>query len=121
MVRIIVLLLAVGLAGCSQTLDVPLEAEVNVFLSGDSNKPIRLTRQDTAYVELNEWLRDNRSEWYATSGRYPGGVYIKSGTHGIQVTERHVVIYSTAGSEAKAMYIQDINKDELPNIRSLGG
>ena len=120
MVRIIVLLLVVGLGACSQTLDISLESEVDVFSSSDNNKQIRLIPQDEAYAELNEWLRNNRSEWYATSGRYRGGVYVKSGDHGIQITESHVVMYSTVGSEPKAMYIQDIAKNELPIIKSIG-
>ena len=120
MARIIVLLLVVGLAACSQTLDISLESEVDVFLSSDNNKKIRLTQQDEAYRELNEWLHKHRSEWYATSGRYPGGVYVKSGNHGIQITDSHVVIYSTTGPEARPMYIQELAKGELPNVKGIG-
>ena len=118
--RVIVLLLVMGLVGCAQSLDIQLENEVSVFLSSDGDKQIRLTQNDKEYVELNDWLHDNRSEWYATSGRYAGGVYVKSGDYGIQVADNHVVIYLGSGSEAKAMYIQDIAKDELRGIKNIG-
>ena len=106
--------------GCSKSLDIKLEPEVNVFLSNDSEQRIRLTPQDKEYAALNEWLREHRSGWYSTSGRYPGGVYIKSGSNGIQITKTLVVIYSTAHPEPKAMYIQKIGKGELSGVRSIG-
>ena len=118
--RIIILLLVVVLVSCSKSLDIQLEPEVNIFLSKDTEKRIRLTQKDEEYVVLNEWLHENRSDWYATSGRYPGGLYVKSGNYGIQITETHVVIYSTVSHEPKARYIQDIEKGELSRIRNIG-
>ena len=118
--RIIVLLLAMVLMSCSKVVDIQLEPEVEVFFSNDSELRIRLTTNDEVYVVLNEWLHKNRTGWYATSGRYPGGVYIKSGIYGIQVTESKVVIYSTTSKKPKAMYIQDIQKGELSKIIHLG-
>ena len=120
MTRIVVLFLILLLAGCSEPLDLELETEVSVFLTGDGKEKITLRQQDEAYSELDRWLADNSSGWYVTSGRYRGGVYVQSGNHGIQITDKHVVIYSTAGSEARAMYIQSIADDELRNVRSLG-
>jgi hypothetical protein len=118
--RIVVLLLVVVLAGCSKSLDIQLEPEVSLFLNNDAQQRIRLTQKDEAYMILDEWLRENKSDWYVTSGRYPGGVYIKSGKHGIQVTQAHVVIYSTTSNEPRAMYIQGIKKGELSRIRDYG-
>ena len=117
MVRIIILLLVVVLVSCSKSLDIQLEPEVSLFLNNDTEQRITLTQNDEIYMILNEWLHENKSDWYATSGRYPGGVYIKSGKYGIQVTEAHVVIYSTTSNEPKAIYIQGIKKDELSRIR----
>lgn len=118
MYRIIILLLVVLIVSCSKSLDIQLEPEVNLFLNNDTEQRIRLTQKDEVYVVLNEWLYENRSDWYVTSGRYPGGVYVKSGEYGIQVTETNVVIYSTASNEPKAIYIQGIEKDELSRIRN---
>ncbi len=118
--RINLLLLIVVLVSCSKTLDIQLEPEVKVFLSNDTEQIISLTQKDEAYVVLNEWLHENRSDWHATSGRYPGGVYVKSGNYGIQVTESHVVIYSTASNETKALYIQAVEKGELSIISNFG-
>ena len=118
--KIIILLLVVVLVSCSQSLDIQLEPEVSLFLNNDAEQRIRLTQKDAAYVVLNEWLHENRTDWYATSGRYPGGVYVKSGDNGIQVTETRVVIYSTSGHEPKALYIQSIKKGELSRIRNFG-
>jgi hypothetical protein len=116
--KIVILFLVVVLAGCSKSFDIQLEPEVSLFLHNDTEQRIRLTQKDKAYVELNEWLHENRSEWYVTSGRYPGGVYVKSGKYGIQVTHKHVVIYSTTGNEPKAIYIQVVKKGELSSIRN---
>lgn len=118
--RVLVLLLLGLLAGCSQSVDIALQDEVVVYLSSDAAKQVRLTRQDEAYRELSDWLRDNQSNWYATSGRYPGGVYVKSGDHGIQVTERNVILYSTVGAEPRAMYIQDVSQSKLRGLKGLG-
>lgn len=118
--RIIILLLVVVLVACSESLDIQLEPEVSVFLSNDSKQRISLTEKDEVYVLLNKWLHENRSDWYATSGRYPGGVYVKSGHYGIQVTETHVVLYSTTSNEPRAIYIQDIENGELRRIRDFG-
>jgi len=115
--RITILLLAVLLASCSQSLDIQLEPEVTLFVHNDAEQRIPLTQKDEVYVILNEWLHENKSDWYATSGRYPGGVYVKSGKYGIQVTATHVVIYSTTGNEPRALYIQGIEKGELSRIR----
>ena len=117
MSRIIILLFVAVLVGCSKSLDIQLEPEVSLFLNNDAEQRIRLTQEDEVYVILDEWLHENRSGWYATSGRYPGGVYIKSGKHGIQVTGQHVVIYSTTSNEPRAIYIQGIKKGELSRIR----
>ena len=118
--RINLLLLVIVLVSCSKSLDIELEPEVSVFLSNDTEQRIRLTQKDEAYVTLNEWLHENRSDWHATSGLYPGGVYVKSGNYGIQVTESHVVIYSTSSNKPKAIYIQEIKKGELSRIINLG-
>lgn len=120
MSRIIILLLVVVIVSCSETLDIQLEPEVNLFLNNNTEQRIRLTNKDEVYVVLNEWLHENRSDWYVTSGRYPGGVYVKSGNYGIQVTKAHVVIYSTVSNEPKAIYIQGIEKGELSRIRNYG-
>ena len=108
------------LVSCSESLDIQLESEVNVYLSNDSERKIRLTPQDKEYANLNEWLRENRSGWHPTSGNYPGGVYIKAGIHGIQITESHVILYSTTYSKPRAIYIQKIGKDKLIGIKNLG-
>jgi len=118
--RIYVLISTLVLVSCSQSIDIQLEPEVNVYLSNDSEQRIRLTQNDIEYMILKEWLHENRSGWYVTSGRYPGGIYIKSGNYGIQVMNTHVVIYSVKKSEPKAIYIQDIEKDELSKIRNIG-
>ena len=118
--RIIILFLVVVLVSCSQTFDIQLEPEVSLFINNDTEQRIPLTQKDEVYVILNEWLHENSSDWHITSGRYPGGVYVKSGNHGIQITEKHVVIYSTASNEPKAIYIQGIEKGELSRIRNFG-
>ena len=120
MSKIFIILSVLVLVSCSESLDIQLESEVNVYLSNDSERKIRLTPQDKEYANLNEWLREHRSGWYPTSGRYPGGVYIKSGIYGIQITETHVVLYSTTYSEPRSIYIQKIGKGKLSGIKNIG-
>ena len=120
MSRILIILSVLVLVSCSESLDIQLESEVNVFLSNDREQRIRLTQKDKEYAVLNEWLREHRSGWYPTSGRYPGGVYIKSGDYGIQITETHVVLYSTTYSEPRSIYIQKVGKGKLSGMRNIG-
>lgn len=118
--RIIILLLVFVTVSCSKSLDIQLEPEVSLFLSSDAEQVIGLTQKDEAYVDLKEWLHENRANWYVTSGVYPGGVYVKSGNYGIQVTKAQVAIYTTENNETKARYIQNIGNDELRKIRAFG-
>ena len=118
--RVFFILSVLLFAACSESLDIQLEPEVQVYPGIDSDRRIRLTPQDEEYQVLNEWLSEHRSGWYATSGHYSGGVYIKSGSYGIQVTETHVVLYSAARPEPKAMYIQKVGKGELSEIGNVG-
>lgn len=118
--KIIILILVMCLLGCSKVVDVQLEPEVQMFLSSDLKQKITITSQDKAYVDLKEWLDENKANWQATSGRYPGGVYVKSGNYGIQVTELKVILYSTVNKEPKAIYIQEITKDKLRTVFNFG-
>lgn len=118
--RIFIILSVLVLVSCSESLDIQLEPEVYVFTSSVSEQKIQLTPKDEEYAALNEWLSKHRSDWHSTSGRYPGGVYIKSGSYGIQVTETHVILYSTNIPEPKAIFIQKIAKRELSEIRNMG-
>lgn len=116
----IVLLLAIFLlAGCSKVVEVQLAPEVNVLFSKERDKTISLTNHDPAYIELNNWLSENTSGWYPTSGKYPGGVYVISGDQGIQVTERRVVIYSTENGKTEATFVQEINNSDLLTIKNV--
>lgn len=120
MSKIFIILSVLVLVSCSESLDIQLESEVNVYLSNDRERKIRLTPQDKEYVNLNQWLGEHRSGWHPTSGNYPGGVYIKSGIHGIQITQTHVVLYSTTSSEPRAMYIQKMGRGKLSGVQNLG-
>ncbi len=120
MKKIFIILSVLALVSCSKSLDIQLEPEVTVYLSNDSKQKIRLTAKDKEYTNLNEWLREHSSGWHTTSGRYPGGVYIKSGIYGIQITKTHVVLYSTTSPQPRSMYIQEIGKGKLTGIRNIG-
>ena len=98
---------------CSKTLDIQLETEVTLFHSDGTLEPTTLTEQDQKYRTLNKWLLENKDDWHLTSGRYPGGIYIKSGNNGIQITEKRVIIYNAAKTEPVALYLKEIKKGEL--------
>ncbi len=118
--RFFFLLSTLVLVSCSNTFDIQLAAEVSVYFSDNNKHSIQLTKNNEEYTTLNKWLQENRSDWYATSGRYPGGVYIKSGNYGIQITNTHVVIYLAKGAnQPKAIYIQTIKKGELSSISNI--
>mgnify|MGYP000092771347 CR=1 FL=1 len=108
------------MTGCTETVDIQLEQKVDAYLVTDSQQSIRLTETDVAYLELNTWLSENRTGWHNTSGRYPGGVYLKSGDDGIQITGMNVVLYSAAGTEPKARFIHHVGKLELSKVRQIG-
>jgi len=116
---LLLLTFVLTLMGCSKTVDIQLAPEVTVFLSAANDQKVQLTQADKAHVELSKWLAKNQDGWYATSGRYPDGVYIVSGSLGIQVTELKVVIYSNIKTEPQAIYVQEIDRDELKEIKSL--
>ena len=120
MKQVVIIFFVLFLVSCSKALDIQLEPEVHVFLRDDTEQRIALTQKDEVYEVLNKWLLENKAGWYATSGRYPGGVYITSGDYGIQVTEHKVVIYSRKGNKPKAIYIQDIEKGELSKVVNFG-
>jgi len=114
--RFIILLLVMSLLGCSKSVNIRLEPEVQMVLSMDTKEKISISKKDEIYVLLDTWLLENTTGWYATSGRYPGGVYVKSGNNGIQITESQVIIYSTIQSKPTALYIHDIEKGQLNAI-----
>lgn len=116
---IIISWLALLLVGCSESLDIQLEPEVVVVFSHNNEKSLRLTSENKAYRDLEEWLQKHSSDWYETSGRYPGGLYIKSGKNGIQITQTHVVLYSTVPPEPKALYIQQLGRGELSEFSNI--
>ncbi len=117
--KIFILMSVMILVSCSESLDIQLEPEVSVFLSTDSKQTIPLTAKDKEYVVLNQWLREHNSDWYSTSGNFPGGIYIKTGDYGIQITENHVILYSTAYSNSRAINIQKIAKSDLGELKSM--
>jgi hypothetical protein len=118
--KVIIVLLVMCLLGCSKVVDVQLAPEVQVFLSSDAKQEIVINKKDQAYVDLKKWLNENRANWQATSGHFPGGVYVKSGNYGIQVTELKVILYSTVSDKPKAIYIQEISKNELSAVFNVG-
>jgi len=121
MTRIFFVLSVLLLVGCSKSLDIKLDPDVNVFLSSDSEQKIHLTVKDKEYVALNEWLNEHSASWQATSGVYDGGVYLTSGRYGIQITEKQVIIYSSIHNDPQAIYIQKLTKGELSGIKNIGG
>ena len=119
MSRIALILAALLLVSCTKSLDIQLEPQVDVYFSDDSERKIRLTQKNNEYGALNEWLSENNSNWLPTSGHYPGGVYVKSGEYGIQITKTDVILYSTTSYTPKAIYIQRIDKGSLSGIRNI--
>ncbi len=108
------------MTGCTETVDLQLGSKVNAYVMTDSEQAISVAQTDAAYIELNEWLSENRTGWHTTAGRYPGGVYLKSGADGIQVTGMEVIIYSTDGPEPNAEYIHHVGRQDLSAVRALG-
>ena len=108
------------MTGCSETVKIQLEPEVGAYIVTDSKTKISLIKTDPAHLELNSWLKENQTGWHNTSGRFAGGVYIKSGVNGIQVSGMEIIIYSTTGSEPDAKFVRSVGKTELPLVRAIG-
>ncbi len=113
---IITFLCAIFLAGCGKTLNIQLAPEVTMYLSQETKERVTITAQDEAYKMLSQWLNEHQTGWFTASGRFQGGVYFRSGEHGIQVTKTKVIIYSTKGSKPQALYAQEIRKGELNKL-----
>ncbi len=107
------------MAGCSETINIQLEPKVDAYVVSASKQKISLVETDAAYAELQNWLLEHQTGWHNTSGRFPGGVYIKSGKRGIQVTGMEVVIYTINGFEPDAQYVRNVGKTELPLVRGI--
>lgn len=116
---LVLLTLLLLMMGCSKSIDVQLDPELTVFVSAGSDKTIQLTKQDTEYKILNEWLRVNKSTWLPTSGRYAGGIYLTSGNYGIQVIDTKVVLYSSITDNPTAIYAQEIERSDLRALKDL--
>jgi hypothetical protein len=106
-------------AGCSETINIQLEPKVDAYVVSASKQKVSLVETDTAYIELQRWLQENQTGWHNTSGRFSGGVYIKSGKRGIQVTGMEIVIYTINGFEPDAQYVRNVGKTELPLVRGI--
>jgi len=120
MARIYILLLGLLLVGCTESARVVLTEQVSVYVSHSDGQQQQLSAKDNAYNVLNDWLEQHQDDWMVTSGRFPGGVYIKSGEHGIQITKTHVILYTTKSEKPEAMYIQGLDKDDLVELKQLG-
>ncbi|WP_440877268.1 hypothetical protein [Thalassotalea sp. PLHSN55] len=110
------LLVVIFVSGCSKTVDIELASEVTMYPSQSSKERIIITEQDEDYVMLNKWLTEHKSGWFTASGRFQGGVYFRSGEHGIQVTKTKVIVYSTKGSKPQALYAQEIKKGDFNKL-----
>ena len=115
----VVILSIIALAGCSKPVSIQLEPKLTLFVSTDKETPIQLTANDEAYVRLQTWLQENSNNWYSTSGKYPGGVYIVSGSDGIQVTQRRVILYTITEGKPVAKYVQEIDQTELQILKNI--
>ncbi|MGB1261841.1 MAG: hypothetical protein ACPG52_02930 [Cognaticolwellia sp.] len=115
----IILMLLLTLTGCSKTVEVALDPEVNVFISASSKDHIILTAKNAEYVILNNWLAQQQANWLPTSGRYAGGVYLTSGNYGIQITDSKVVLYANITDKPTAIYAQEIERSELKMLKNL--
>lgn len=107
------------LMGCSKFVEMSLAPEVTVFISGANEKSFKLSDQDEAHKALSYWLATHQDGWYSTSGKFPGGVYLVSGTEGIQVTENKVVIYTNVNSDPQATHVYEIDKNDLKIVKQL--
>lgn len=117
--RILLIISLMFLVACSESVQIQLAPQVNALVYGEE-QPTSLTSENEAYKELNTWLSQNSDGWMGTSGRYPGGVYIKSADMGIQVIPQKVIVYLTQGGEPQARYVKHIGPDELNAVKSMG-
>ena len=61
-------------------------------------------------LRYQTWLNENKEGWYKTSGKYRGGIYMKFGDQGLQVTTNRVVLYAIHHGEPNAVFVQNIEK-----------
>lgn len=118
--NVLLLLVIFVLSACTQTLDLQLASEVTVYRSDDRANPLTLTAKDSEYALFNHWLNEHRSEWHPTKGRFRGGIFMKSGKDGIQVTKSEVILYASRDGKMEATHAAQIGPNELQPIKDIG-
>lgn len=118
--KALLVMAVLALVACTQTLDLQLAPEVTVYLSDDRENPITLTPESSEYVLFNTWLREHQSDWHPTKGRFRGGIFIKSGKDGIQVTKSEVILYASRGGKMEATHAAQIGPNELMPLKEIG-
>ena len=111
----VIAVFVLALAGCAQQVDFTLAPEITVYFNKEGKDKLTLSSSDEAYLQLAQWLQENNDDWLSTSGNYPGGLYIQTGDHGVQVTTKHAILYS----DAKVSHIQNIRASELTLFRQM--
>lgn len=118
-ILVVLSLLVLSITGCSKSVDVQLASEVKVYFSEERDKTMKLNDSDDEYQLLQNWLNENKEGWYKTSGKYRGGIYMKSGDQGLQVTTNRVVLYAIHHGEPNAVFVQNIEKQDLRAFKQL--
>jgi len=115
--KFLIALSLILVTSCTESIDIQLKE--TLVRSDNVKQTVILTPKDESFKLLNQWLIENKDDWNITSGRYPGGIYIKSGDHGIQITNKKVIIYDAKTTKPRALYIKEISQNELSQIKEL--
>ena len=102
---------------CSKTQKIDFELEGTISLinitSNKSSKIIDLTVNDKEYVELNNWLKNNKDGWQAIKTEIYPTYVIHFGKYFLGVVNNKAIIFKKVFVDSIYVYEKPLNKNEL--------
>ncbi len=119
MKKVVLLVLYIAIAGCSKTIDAPLEDAVkaHTFIDGNKRQVHDLNINDPEYVEFQKWLNNNKEGWKSSNGSFLPNVLINSKGYGYNIINGLVILNNKDSSH---QYVKSYRSSELRQVLLLG-
>ena len=119
MKKVVLLVLYIAIAGCSKTIDAPLEDAVkaHTFIDGNNRQVHDLNINDPEYVEFQKWLNNNKKGWKSSNGSFLPNVLINSKGYGYNIINGLVILNNKDSSH---QYVKSYRSSELRQVLLLG-
>ena len=122
MKKVILLVLYIAVAGCSKTIDAPLEDAVkaHTFIDGNNRRVHDLNIKDPEYVEFQKWLNNNKEGWKSSYGSFLPNILINSKGYGYNIINGLVILNIVSDKESSHQYVKSYRSSELRQVLLLG-